>query len=242
MIFSLSLNMSVLVSVKVAPWYRQMFQLVFTSDNYYKSMQPMFFLTFLYGVTPFRVVTAKNGRKRLQTSYFGYLNSMLHVSLMAFCYAYTFYYNESVVGYFFRNSISNLGNKLYFFGGVTGATVVFISAVVRKKLLVQTFNVLLKADEHFNRIRYKLDYTQILRFVLFVLTVVAIFDFTLTIICVYCLKSISVYPSPFLIFLVITEFWGICISIALFCAMARSVQRRIRLLNKVSNTCKSKCK
>lgn len=232
--FSFSFNMAAYVSVQGSSWYTRVFKKLFTSNSYHKSMQPIFFVTFLYGVTPFRIVTAKSGDKYIRLSYFGYINSLLHILSMAFCYAYTMYYNESVVGYFLENNISNLGNKLYFFGGVVGATVIFISAVVRKKVLIKSFNLLLKADRHFLRIHYSLDYTQILRFVLFVLSTVAVFDCSLTVICVYCLKSLHVYPSPFLVFLVIAEFLGICISISLFCAMARSVQRRVRLLNTVS--------
>lgn len=225
--------MSAIVTVKSNTWYNRLFNRLFTSDNYYKSMQAMFFLTFIYGVTPFRVITNEYGSKVLKTSYFGYLNSIVHVCVMAFCYAYTMYYNESVAGYFFSNNISKLGNKLYVFSGVIGSTVVFISAVIRKKVLEKCFKMFLKVDECFKRINYKLDYTQILRFVLFVLSTVALFVGTLTVICVYCLKSMKAYPSPCLLVIVVAEFLGISVSISLFCSMARSIQRRVRLLNKV---------
>ncbi|TMW54812.1 hypothetical protein DOY81_000045 [Sarcophaga bullata] len=129
--------MVTLVSVRSNIWYKRLFNELFISDNYYKSMRVMFFLTFLDGVMPFRVVITDSGNKCLSSSSFGYLNALLRVSIMAFCYAYTIHYNESVVGYFLSNNISNLGNKIYVLSGVTGATVIFISAVVRKKILVK---------------------------------------------------------------------------------------------------------
>lgn len=223
----------VLVSVKSNVWYRRLFNKLFTSNNYYKSMQAMFFLTFLYGVTPFRIVTTDCGDKRLSSSSFGYLNALLHVSVMAFCYAYTIHYNESVVGYFLSNNISNLGNKLYVLSGVIGATVIFISAVVRKKILVKCVNLFLKIDERFKVIGQTVDYTTILRFVLLVLSSVALLDCTLTIICVYCLKSMDASPSPCLVVIVVGECFGISLSISLFCSMTRSIQRRMQLLNQV---------
>lgn len=232
--FSCSVNMVTLVSVESNVWYRRVFNKLFTSDNYYKSMQAMFFLTFLYGVTPFRVVTISNGHKRLSSSPFGYLNALLHVTVMAFCYAYTIRYNESIVGYFLSNNISNLGNKLYVLSGVIGATVVFISAIVRKKILEKSMKLFLEIDEHFKLIGQTVDYTAILRFVLLVLSLVALLDFTLTIIFVYCLKSMNASPSPCLVVIVVGECLGISLSISLFCSLTRSTQRRVRLLNQVS--------
>lgn len=198
--------MSAIVSVKSNVWYNRLFNKLFTSDNYYKSMQAMFFLTFIYGVTPFRVVTSKCGCKSLKTSYFGYINALLHVCAMAFCYAYTMHYNESVAGYFLSNNISKLGNKLYVFSGIIGATVVFVSALIRTKILQRCFNILLETDECFKGIAYSIDYTLILRFVIFVLSAVVLFVGTLTVICIYCLKSMNVYPSPCLIVIVVAEF------------------------------------
>lgn len=228
------IEMSSLVEVRKSAWYTRLYRRAFTSKNYYKSMQPIFCCTFFNGVTPFRVVTLPSGLKMLKTSSFGYFNLIMHVVLMASCYAYTMYHNESVVGYLLRSKVSDYGNKVYVCSGVMGATVLPLAAILRKKTLEKSFNIYVEADKHFNRIGLEPDYSQILCYVLFVLGAVAIFDGTITVIAIYCLNSISVYPSPCLVFNVVAEVLGISVTISLYCAMVRSAQRRLRLLNKVS--------
>lgn len=214
--------------------WKNLFRKLFTSDNYYKSMQPMFFVTFVSGVTPFRVVTKQNGSKSVETSFLGYFNCVLHGLLMGCCYAYTMRYNESVVGYFLSNNISNVGHKLYVLSSILSISVLFVSAIKRKNILIKSFNIFLEIDRRFNTLCYWLDYTRIMRFVLFVLQAVATFGCTITVICVYCLNSMSVYPSPCLILIVIGEVLSVSVVISLFCTFSKSSQRRITLLNRVS--------
>lgn len=119
--------MSSLRTVQNVPWYRRLFRKLFTSDNYYKSMQPLFWVTFFHGVTPFRVVTLNNGRKTLQSSCVGYLNSVANLLLIAFCHGYTMYHNESLVGYLLMNGVSDFGSKLEVFNGIVGVMVLSVS-------------------------------------------------------------------------------------------------------------------
>ncbi|XP_061399299.1 uncharacterized protein LOC133335019 [Musca vetustissima] len=230
--------MPLFVSVQKLPWHKRLFRKLFTSNSYYKSMQPMFCTTFVSGVTPFRIVSLPNGGKILKTSYFGYLNLVVHVILMAYCYAYTMHHHESVVGYLLSTKVSKYGNYLHVCSGIVGATVLPVVAIIRKKTLEKSFNLYLEVDRHFDRINVSLDYSQILQYVIFVLSMVALFDCTITVICIYCLNSISVYPSPCLIFISVAEVMGISVTISLFCAMVRSAQRRMRLLNKFSSASK----
>uniref|UniRef100_A0A1I8MIR2 Gustatory receptor n=1 Tax=Musca domestica TaxID=7370 RepID=A0A1I8MIR2_MUSDO len=223
--------MSFAVPVQKTPWHKRLFRKLCTSPNYYKSMQPMFWTTFVSGVTPFRIASLPNGAKYLKTSCFGYLNLFVHFILMAYCYAYTMLHNESVVGYLLSTKVSKYGNYLHVCIGVMGATILPVAAIIRKKTLEKSFNIYLEVDRHFDQIHVGLDYSQILRYVLFVLSLVAIFDCTITVICIYCLNSISVYPSPCLIFIAVAEVLGISVTISLFCAMVRSAQRRLRRLN-----------
>ncbi|XP_075151156.1 putative gustatory receptor 28b [Haematobia irritans] len=223
--------MSSIIAVQKPVWYKRVYRKLLTSNDFYKSMQAMFCCAFVNGITPLRIVTLANGVKTLRTSIFGYCNLLMHLVLMAYCYSYTMYHHESVVGYLLRTKVSDYGNKLHVCSGVLGATVLPISAIVRKSSLEKSFNIILEADQHFSRLKCNLDYTEILRYVLFVLSMVFIFDCTITVICIYCLDSLSVYPSPCLIFLVVAEVLGISVTISLYCAIVRSIQRRIHQLN-----------
>uniref|UniRef100_A0A1I8P3U9 Gustatory receptor n=1 Tax=Stomoxys calcitrans TaxID=35570 RepID=A0A1I8P3U9_STOCA len=224
--------MSSLIAVQKPAWYKRLYRKIFTSNDFYKSMQSLFCCTFVMGITPFRIVTLPNGLMTLRTSFFGYFNLLIHLMLMAFCYAYTIYHKESVVGYLLRTKVSDFGNKMHVCSGILGSTMLPVAVILQRKSLEKAFGIFMQADSYLCQLNFNLDYTIVLRYVLFVLSMVGIFDCAMTMICIYCLSSLSVHPSFCLIYLVVAEILGISLTISLYCAMARSVQRRFNHLNK----------
>ena len=214
---------------------RRIFNKLFVSNNFYKTFEPILFCSYYYGITSFRVVTNRDGIKSFQTSFFGYINAAFHVIGFGVSYCYTLYHQESIIGHFLRNEISSFGGQMHDLSGLWAATVVFISAVIRRKILLRCMNLFKSIDFRYAQLRVTVNYTVVLRYVIFVLAMVALLDLTICIVCIYCIRALEVHPSPFLVFSFMSEIIGLSISIALYCMLTRSVQRRADLLNQVSS-------
>lgn len=205
----------------------------FISHQVFEALQPLFLLTFLYGLTPFRVTKDKNGHSNVKMSFFGFLNIAVYILLYGACYMVSLLQDESVVGYFFRTKISNVGDTMQTCNGLITGAVIYISAVTQRRKLLRVCQILYNLDENFANIGIKVKYSRIYRFsiVMIIFKVVIIGSYFAG---VYrLLQSMGIKPSFSVCVTFFLQHSVLSIAICLFCFVARSFERRLVILNKV---------
>uniref|UniRef100_A0A1A9UWS0 Uncharacterized protein n=1 Tax=Glossina austeni TaxID=7395 RepID=A0A1A9UWS0_GLOAU len=204
----------------------------FISHQVFEALQPLFFITFLYGLTPFRVTTNKGGEKSIKMSAFGFINIALYILLYGSCYIISLLREESVAGYFFRNKISDVGNTMQICNGLITGTVIYISAVTQRSKMLRVIATLHNLDKNFANIGIKVKYSRIYRFSIVMLT------FKSLVIGVYfvgvyrLLMSMNITPSFTVCVTFFLQHSVLFLAICLFCFVARSFERRLVVLNK----------
>lgn len=210
------------------------FRKSFISNQVFEALQPLFFLTFLYGLTPFRVIKNKDGESNVQMSFFGFVNIAVYILLYGCCYIISLLQDETMVGYFFRTKISNVGDTMQICNGLITGAVIYISAVTQRRKLLRVCRILYTLDTNFANIGIKVKYSRIYRY-----SIVMII-FQTIVIGVYfagvfrLLKSMKVTPSFSVCVTFFLQHSVLSIAICLFCFVARSFERRLVILNKVS--------
>jgi len=136
----------------------------FISSQVYEALRPLFFLTFLYGLTPFHVVRRKMGESYLKMSCFGVFNIFIYICLCGFCYISSLRQGESIVGYFFRTEISTVGDRLQIFNGLIAGAVIYTSAILKRCKLLGTLTILHSLDTNFSNIGIRVKYSRIFRY------------------------------------------------------------------------------
>ncbi|EDV59221.2 uncharacterized protein LOC6541091 [Drosophila erecta] len=63
-------------------------------------------IAFTLGITPFLVRRNALGKTSLEQSWYGFVSAILRWLLLAYCYRYINLSNESLIGYFMRNHVS----------------------------------------------------------------------------------------------------------------------------------------
>lgn len=206
----------------------------FISSQVYEALRPLFFLTFLYGLTPFHVVRRKMGESYLKMSCFGIFNIFVYIVLCGFCYISSLRQGESIVGYFFRTEISTIGDRLQIFNGLIAGAVIYTSAILKRCKLLGTLTILHSLDTNFSNIGIRVKYSRIFRYSILLLV------FKLLILGVYfvgvfrLLVSLGVTPSFCVCMTFFLQHSVVSIAICLFCVIAFSFERRLSIVNQVS--------
>ncbi|XP_059221014.1 putative gustatory receptor 28b isoform X3 [Stomoxys calcitrans] len=209
------------------------FRQCFISHQVFEALQPLFLITFLYGLTPFHVAKDKSGESAVRMSFFGFVNIALYTLLYGSCYIVSLLQDETVVGYFFRTEISNVGNTLQICNGLITGAVIYISAVTQRRKLLRVCEILFNLDDNFANIGIKVKYSRIYRFCILmivfkILVIGSYFGGVL-----HLLKSMGITPSFSVCVTFFLQHSVLSIAICLFCFMARSFERRLVILNKV---------
>ncbi|XP_032294481.1 putative gustatory receptor 28b isoform X2 [Drosophila virilis] len=205
----------------------------FISSQVYEALRPLFFLTFLYGLTPFHVVRRKMGESYLKMSCFGIFNIFVYIVLCGFCYISSLRQGESIVGYFFRTEISTIGDRLQIFNGLIAGAVIYASAILKRCKLLGTLTILHSLDTNFSNIGIRVKYSRIFRYSILLLV------FKLLILGVYfvgvfqLLVSLGVTPSFCVCMTFFLQHSVVSIAICLFCIIAFSFERRLSIVNQV---------
>ncbi|XP_032591702.2 putative gustatory receptor 28b [Drosophila grimshawi] len=206
----------------------------FISSQVYEALRPLFFLTFLYGLTPFHVVRRKMGESYVKMSCFGIFNIFVYIVLCGFCYISSLRQGESIVGYFFRTEISTIGDRLQIFNGLIAGAVIYASAILKRCKLLRTLTILHSLDMNFANIGIRVKYSRIFRYSILLLVC------KLLILGVYfvgvfqLLVSLGVTPSFCVCITFFLQHSVVSIAICLFCIIAFSFERRMSIINQPS--------
>ncbi|XP_055386189.1 putative gustatory receptor 28a [Condylostylus longicornis] len=99
---------------------------IFNADNVYSAVKPISVCTYIGGLGP---ILPNNDN--FATKIIGYIFSILHIAVYFTCCAISIYQKQTVVGYFFHNSVTRIGDFLQGICGILIMCILFIN----KKIL-----------------------------------------------------------------------------------------------------------
>ncbi|XP_039490448.1 putative gustatory receptor 28b isoform X2 [Drosophila santomea] len=199
----------------------------------YDSISLMVTIAFAMGITPFLVRRNARGETSLEQSWYGFLNAILRWLLLAYCYSYINLSNESLIGYFMRNHVSQISTRVHDVVGIIAAVFTFILPLLLRKHFLKSVKNMVLADEQLDRLRSPVNFNTVVGQVVLVISAVVLLDTVLLTTGLVCLAKMEVYASWQLTFIFVYELMAISITICMFCLMTRTVQRRITCLHKV---------
>lgn len=218
------------ITMSLQKWARGFF----TANQLYECFQPLFFVTYFQGLTPFYISQSTEGIKRLRHSFFGYLNALVHIVLYAVCYGVTLLNNcESVVGYFFRTRVSYVGDFMQVLSGFIGVTVIYLSAIIPKHRLEKMLIMISSMDNQLKDVGVEMNYNNIYRFSYIFMITLLVLNSIYIIGCFELIKSVDIRPSFALYVTFVLQHSVLSVAISLFNCMTKTLEIRIHTLNKV---------
>ncbi|XP_017479655.1 PREDICTED: putative gustatory receptor 28b [Rhagoletis zephyria] len=206
----------------------------FQAHQLYESVQPIFAVTFWHGLTPFFIKSDGAGNKKLKESIFGYLNTLIHITVYVACYVLTLLNDfETVAGYFFHTGISRFGDTMQILSGLIGITVIFFTAILPKHRLQYSLSTMQDIDVLLRSVGVHIRYSKVLRYCYLSLLVVFIVDFAYSFGNFILLKSANLEPSTPLYIVFTLQHTVISIATAMFQGITKMVEMRLVMLNKV---------
>nr|NP_647614.2 gustatory receptor 28b, isoform A [Drosophila melanogaster]AAF52520.2 gustatory receptor 28b, isoform A [Drosophila melanogaster] len=212
---------------------RGRFRYWLSARDCYDSISLMVAIAFALGITPFLVRRNALGENSLEQSWYGFLNAIFRWLLLAYCYSYINLRNESLIGYFMRNHVSQISTRVHDVGGIIAAVFTFILPLLLRKYFLKSVKNMVQVDTQLERLRSPVNFNTVVGQVVLVILAVVLLDTVLLTTGLVCLAKMEVYASWQLTFIFVYELLAISITICMFCLMTRTVQRRITCLHKV---------
>ncbi|XP_055917525.1 putative gustatory receptor 28a [Eupeodes corollae] len=167
------------------------------ADNIYQSIRPLVYIS-LIGLAPFRM----HSSREVQTSAPGLFVSFGHFLFYALCLGLSLNEGDTIIGYFFKTTITELSDITLMMAGVIAMLSIFGFAIFKRHRLIQIIQKNIIVDEIFVGLGLKLDYRKILCFSFVISVVMMTFNLGYLIISYFLLKSACIKPS----FVVFTTF------------------------------------
>lgn len=128
----------------------------------YGAEQTLLLFTYLLGLTPFRLRGEAEAR-HFELSRLGYLNGLLQLSFFGYCFLYALIQQQSIVGYFFNSPISQIGDSLQKFIGMTGMFTLFLCSMLRVRLLIRLWDLIAHIDDRLLNVGVSFHYRRIMQ-------------------------------------------------------------------------------
>ncbi|EDW77883.2 uncharacterized protein Dwil_GK24721, isoform B [Drosophila willistoni] len=139
-------------------FYKEMF----SASDAYGAEQSLLFFTYLLGLTPFRLKGPLGGR-HFRLSRLGYLNALIQMSFFSYCFLSALIEQQSIVNYFFKSEISQVGDSLQKFIGMTGMCILFTCSAIRVRLLIKLCDLVYHIDDKLLEIGVCFNYNRIMQ-------------------------------------------------------------------------------
>ncbi|XP_034128509.1 uncharacterized protein LOC117583936 [Drosophila guanche] len=205
-----------------------------SARDYYGAIQMMIAIAYVLGITPYLVSHNSSGQSAMQQSWYGFVNALSRWLLLAYCYTHINLHNESLIGYFMRNRISQFSTRIHNFGGIMSAVFTFIMPLLLRRHLQRFSEHVMEVDRRLDSLRHPVNFNAVFGLATLVLGLVALLDTIITVTCLVCLAQMEVRASWQLTFILVYELMAISITIVMFCLITRTVQRRLNYLHRVS--------
>ncbi|XP_026843572.1 putative gustatory receptor 28b isoform X1 [Drosophila persimilis] len=204
-----------------------------SARDYYGAIQMLIAIAYVLGITPFVVTHSAKGESGMQQSWYGFVNAISRWVLLAYCYTYINLHNESLIGYFMRNRISQFSTRLHNICGIWSAVFTFIMPLLLRRHLQRFIEDVMEVDRRLDRLRHPVNFNAVFGVATLVLALVALLDTIITVTCLVCLAQMEVRASWQLIFILVYELMAISMTIVMFSLITRTVQRRLNYLHTV---------
>lgn len=208
---------------------------IFSAKQMYECLQPLLYLTFLHGLTPFYVKKdSKTGCKRLHHFFLGYVNGVAHIIVYDIFYALTLVNNfETIAAYFFSSRISKVGNFMQILSGLIGVTVIYLTAIIPKQRLEKSLKTMNLMDEQLKGVGVKIMYSKVIRFSYIMLVLMTIMNIVYFISTFKLLRLADVRTSISVKITFCLQHTVIGMATTMFNCFTKALRLRITMMNKV---------
>lgn len=208
---------------------------IFSAKTLYECLQPLFFLTYWHGLTPFYVRSNKKGVKYLQHSIWGYINVGSHIIIYSICYILTLINDcETVAGYFFRSRITHFGDFMQILSGFIGVTVIYLTAIIPKCYIQRSLQIMQAMDEQLYGVGIKIMYSKVLRFSYIYIMCLVSANLGYTIFGFQLLKSANEKPSVSLHVTFLIQHTVVLCALTMYSCFTKMIEMRYNMMHKVS--------
>ncbi len=144
---------------KTVPYVKQLFY----PTDVYASQRFVLFSSLIFGLLPYRLVN-KHGRLRLQTSIFGFIVAISYMIFFGACFMSTIIYQQNLMEYFVKSSISNFGGNLNLITSFLSITSVYLSSLCLRKNLKKMLDILTVVDGKFIELGIEINHRRALAY------------------------------------------------------------------------------
>ncbi|KAM7353381.1 gustatory receptor 28b isoform 2-T2 [Cochliomyia hominivorax] len=211
----------------------------FSAKRLYECLQPLLFLTYWHGLTPFYIRSNANGVKYLKHSIWGYINVGIHIVIYSVCYIFTLINDcETVAGYFFRSRITHFGDFLQIVSGFIGVTVIYLTAIIPKHYVQRSLEIMQAMDEQLHGVGIKIMYSKVLRFSYIYILCMVSANLGYTTYSFQLLKSAHEKPSASLHVTFILQHTVVLSALAMYSCFTKMIEMRYNMMHRVlKNLC-----
>lgn len=133
-------------------------------QDIYAAQLPLFKLMAWTGIIPAKL-KGKPGNRRLVTTWFDFLNTFVHIVFFIVCYAYAIKFHCSIVGQFFKNDITVMGDRLQLVAQVITTMATYGLSIFRREKFFMIIQKMAEVDQFSAEIGINADYRSTQRFI-----------------------------------------------------------------------------
>ncbi|XP_073827559.1 putative gustatory receptor 28b isoform X2 [Musca autumnalis] len=207
---------------------------LFSASQIYECIQPLMFLLYCHGLSPFYIANDNKGRKELKESIWGYINVGAHILVYASCYILTLMNDhETVAGHFFHTDISLFGDFMQILSGFLGVTVIYLSAILPKQYVQNSLSIIQYIDNELRELGVRIRYSKILRLNYVFLTSMIFANLCYSAGCIFILRSGDRTPSFSLHVTFVLQHTVVLYVVTVFACFTRMLDMRFHMMQKV---------
>lgn len=200
-------------------------------DNLYSSVKPLIYLSFLSGLTPFKM-NAKHEFEAISGIGLGF--TLFHLLIFFYCFMASIGVGETIIGHFFKSSITQIGNVAQIVAEMVATVTILVLSFLHRGMLVDIFKQLSDVDKCLEKLGQNLDYKQIFNYSVITAICITIFNITYLGAAYGLLHSAEMNPSLSVFVTFAMPHINICLTVFKFISITNLIKRRFAMVNKVS--------
>lgn len=198
------------------------------------AVQTLIWFNFLLGLTPFRLQPTGDGQQRaLHISQLGYLNTLLQVIFFMYCFIHSLAEQASIVGFFFKSEISQIGDTLQKFIGLLGMLTLFGISSSECCVIVSLCNTITAVDGRFHNLGVTFNYQYIMKLIHLKMFLVITLNISYMSSCFWMLFHNDIWPTFQAMITFFMPHVFLLSVVVLFSTFLFRLQQHFDLINKV---------
>lgn len=198
------------------------------------AVQTLIWFNFLLGLTPFRLQPTGDGQQRaLHISQLGYLNTLLQVIFFMYCFIHSLAEQASIVGFFFKSEISQIGDTLQKFIGLLGMLTLFGISSSECCVIVSLCNTITVVDGRFRNLGVTFNYQYIMKLIHLKMFLVITLNISYMSSCFWMLFHNDIWPTFQAMITFFMPHVFLLSVVVLFSTFLFRLQQHFDLINKV---------